>query len=1657
MNFSISIARRCLLPLLLTLLGLLYSSRTDAQGIIFQGDTVVCTGSTYQYDRYQDTFRYEWAVSRGSIVMHTSQYTKQIMWGAPGKGYIIVSEFNDSSIKTREDTLWVRIVPLPVPVIKAQNIYACEPLDEPDRGTGEFPKPPKQFDDTLCQKVCAYGTTSYTAGGQPGSTYEWSVAGGVIIGSANSSTCQVEWPGPGAGKITLKETTINGCIGQSSFCIDIRESPMAHFVALPDTSQRHLQICLGSKVVFIDRSTYDPQSPIVSWRWDFGDGTFSSGKTRGAPIIHAYDNPGSYTVTLTVTNRCGCSTSETMQVDVDPAAGVEIVCPGVVCDSARYVYQVDAACTSGTWSVNGGTITNTGPNYVEIYWDQVDPEEGHGYIMYDPGGCAGYCPQPVATKIPVVTKTATIKGPQYLCVNQQYLYSLPQWPTTEYNWSVNSAAVTLSRSDQGNEIVLTPNAYVGTVVLTCQYRNTLLGCTGSAMLTIQMPGMPVITDTVFDFCEGVETTFHLAGANAHTATWTLMQPDLTPIVSSSGTAFPVQFSQLGTYFLSVTGAFCPPQTKELHVIGYPNPPESITGPYAICRGIPFEYRAGTVDNDHVFDWQIANATLNTTVGEVTEVKLSTTAGSYPFALRAYRVTKAKPHCRSDWTLKEIEQPVVIFDIWGRDSVCPSEYQNYQTMYNEGEEYAWSIHPHTMGSVEKGQGTKHVSVLWNKQAGIAKLVCRITKCYNAYSYDTMDVYIRPLVLDLTIDHDTICMSGQHSFAHVNVATGGVNWDDGEVKYRGLPGDNSHLLTYGNFPLKEYTKYYITASVDSPYGCATPIYAKDSIVVTPSPYIRMHPKHLMKDCDPWSHTITTSWDTSGVTPATYTWTKNGVTLGTDSFLTVSALGTYKVEVAGSFGCPARHEITVEDRCYSSSGGGGGGGGWYPPGDPCFGRNVTIRAEWEGYCKSAFVPGDSIITVTRTLPTKHSYIDGSWRPSDEGLRLLWSNDSTAEYLILKAGVHRIYYTANYSDGAGGICRYTPDTFLTVPLVIKLEIEGLCTPDSISGDLHFRHLRLTDRSTAIEPILSRTYRQLDSTGLSNNMQILNTDVTSFEIASIVHSRITRTGDRLKRFTLEIETENYKCQTRFDPSFGRLPTADFSFKDSICEKDAAVRFTSSAGNAPSGFRHLWDFTDGAMNDQQDPERVFDVAGPYDVKLKITDLWGCSDSITKRVRIMSDEPGGNVTISPEYPCQNALATATYDYSIGRMPTHYEWFDKNAVFIGSGNYQWDVNKSGYYYAYVRDQHGCTHTSKGDTVQFIKVPKAIVYGDQTQCAGVPFGLSGYVGRLPGLSYSWLRNGAVISGATKADISQTINTAGTYYYQVVTTVPNPGGGTCSDISDSFEVVVNAIPDSPVVSFTVMDCDDYTMKLEAIAPGPGDLNWSNGMEGSPVYVHSGGPYQVLYTDANGCTSKERIQTPRDLRAYLWSFPTGCYSLCYTNANELAGPIMYFDQWAYRHNGMPFHSGSFGGGNPFFSNVSLNGNGPGYYQMYLDNIYCNILSDTMDVDFDCRPGGPGALGTGMKPYSTAVRDQVSAPPMLQIAPNPAGGHTQLSYRYNAQNGPASIEVYDMLGRAVYGRQLQEASGSFDLGLEHFVPGNYRVVLRQGGGILVHGQLSVTH
>jgi len=125
-------------------------------------------------------------------------------------------------------------------------------------------------------------------------SWKWSFGDGKTSTSKNPSYTYSK-----AGKYTVSLTVKNAAGSNTKtiknyIVVNALKAPVAAFSASPRSGKAPL------KVQFTDKSANSP----TSWKWSFGDGTYSTAKSPA----HKYSKAGKYTVSLTVKNAKGSNT-----------------------------------------------------------------------------------------------------------------------------------------------------------------------------------------------------------------------------------------------------------------------------------------------------------------------------------------------------------------------------------------------------------------------------------------------------------------------------------------------------------------------------------------------------------------------------------------------------------------------------------------------------------------------------------------------------------------------------------------------------------------------------------------------------------------------------------------------------------------------------------------------------------------------------------------------------------------------------------------------------------------------------------------------------------------------------------------------------------------------------------------------------------------------------------------------------------------------------------------------------------------------------------------------------------------------------------------------------------------------------------------------------
>ncbi len=205
---------------------------------------------------------------------------------------------------------------------------------------------------------------NFTAGGTfiPTATFSWAFANGQPAVSDSQNPTGVSFSQSGSNEVTLVISQ-NGCVSEPFTApVITTDSPVAAFSALP------VQGCVPLSVTF-NNLTIGGQAPM-NYQWTFGTG---SGSSQSNPT-YVYTQSGVYTVSLTVTDANGCTSTNTqvnlIRVLEYPTAGFSIL-PSVIYMDQPFTQVFDGSTggvVSWNYSVSNGSFY-TSPDFTVSFSD----------------------------------------------------------------------------------------------------------------------------------------------------------------------------------------------------------------------------------------------------------------------------------------------------------------------------------------------------------------------------------------------------------------------------------------------------------------------------------------------------------------------------------------------------------------------------------------------------------------------------------------------------------------------------------------------------------------------------------------------------------------------------------------------------------------------------------------------------------------------------------------------------------------------------------------------------------------------------------------------------------------------------------------------------------------------------------------------------------------------------------------------------------------------------------------------------------------------------------------------------------------------------------------------------------------------------------------
>jgi PKD repeat protein len=481
---------------------------TVGQSVDFDGsDSSTSSGSITEY---QWNFG-DGTTASGEQVSHT--------YDQPGD-YTVSLEVTTSGGLTDTTTHDIRIEAQPVAIISAPT-------------TG-----------TVGQPITFDGSAS-TAGDNNIKSYIWQFGDGT---SASGVTVSHTYSQAGNYQVSLTVTDDEGATDTATQNIQISPSAAVPSAVISILTPGQV----GEPITFSGTGSSISAGSIVSYQWNFGDGTTAT----GAQVTHTYSQPGQYTVSLAVTGSDGVSNTATATLQVvqsGPTAVINAPTSGEV----NQVILFDGSGSSNStgsivsydWSFGDGT-TGTGARIRHQY--AKAGQYTVSLTVTASNGATATATQTIQIQAPQQPPAAVISAPDTGVVNQPLTIDGSQSTAnvgqiTKYEWNFGDGTTAT-----GAKVVHT-YTQVGSFTISLTVTNSS-GLTATATHAIQIEAQPLtaVITAPSTAVANQPITLRATGSSAGVGQITGYDWNFGDGTTAKGEAVVHTFTQAGSYNVTLT-------------------------------------------------------------------------------------------------------------------------------------------------------------------------------------------------------------------------------------------------------------------------------------------------------------------------------------------------------------------------------------------------------------------------------------------------------------------------------------------------------------------------------------------------------------------------------------------------------------------------------------------------------------------------------------------------------------------------------------------------------------------------------------------------------------------------------------------------------------------------------------------------------------------------------------------------------------------------------------------------------------------------------------------------------------------------------------------------------------------------------------------------
>ncbi|MDX2045391.1 MAG: PKD domain-containing protein [Chitinophagaceae bacterium] len=321
------------------------------------------------------------------------------------------------------------------------------------------------------------------------------------------------------------------------------------------------------------------------------------------------------------------------------------------------------------------------------------------------------------------------------------------------------------------------------------------------------------------------------------------------------------------------------------------------------------------------------------------------------------------------------------------------------------------------------------------------------------------------------------------------------------------------------------------------------------------------------------------------------------------------------------------------------------------------------------------------------------------------------------------------------------------------------------------------------------------------------------------------------------------------------LPAAEFTANNTTGCFPFPVQFTDqSVAGSGTITSWEWDFGDGNISSEQNPRHVYRIAGNFNVTLRVTNSFGCSQTIGKTQYIVI--PNGvtaNFTNAPPSDCKPPADVLFNNLSTGPAVLTYQWDfgDGQTSAQQSPVHTYTTGGNFTVRLIVSSSGGCTDTiSKSNSITIGNVQSSFS-GPDTVCLGKLARFQNLSVPNPSSSVWDFGDGTTLNAI---NASKTYTAAGTY----TVTLSNNFGGCFDDVTRLIHVI-----DTPVANFVainnVISCRaPFTINFQDQSTGAVSWLWDFGdgttsTQQNPIKTYTRADtfnVRLTVTNAAGCQS---------------------------------------------------------------------------------------------------------------------------------------------------------------------------------------------------------------